>query len=75
MTFRDSLYEKPNINLDRLQKPDTTHHKQHTVQQQGYDTLCTQTQNVTPINFSKEETQNLMTGRQLTFVYGSQIIS
>ena len=74
-SFRDSLYEKPNKNLERLRKPDTNHRKQHAVQQQDYDELYTQTQTVTPISFSKEENQNLITDRQLIFVDGSQIIS
>jgi len=59
MTFRDSLYGKLNKNLERLRKPDTNHRKQHTMQQQDYDELHTQTQNVTPTNLSKEKKSNL----------------
>jgi len=31
-------------NLEGLRKPDTNHRKQHTMQQQDYDELYTQTQ-------------------------------
>jgi DNA-binding LytR/AlgR family response regulator len=75
MRFRDSLYEKLKKNLQQLRKPDTNHRKQHTMQQQNYDELYTLTQNVTPINFSKEETQIPIPGRELSFIEGSQIIS
>ena len=69
------LVRKSWQNLERLRKPDTNHRKQHAVHQQDYDELYTQTQIVTPISFNKEETQNLITDRQLSFVDGSQIIS
>jgi hypothetical protein len=53
--FRDSLYRKLNKNFERLRKPDTNHRKQHTMQHQHYVELYTQTQKVTPINFSKKK--------------------
>jgi len=75
MSFRDSLYGKTNNNLERLHKPDTNHRKLNTIQQKDNDELYTKTQNVTPISFSREETQNSIPGRQLFFVDGSKIIS
>jgi hypothetical protein len=42
---------------------------------QNYDELHTQIQNVTPINFSKEEPQISIPDRELSFLEGSQIIS
>jgi len=75
MTFRDSLYGKLNKNLERLHKPNTNHRKQHKMKQQDYDELYTQTQNVTPINLSKEKNQISIPDRQLSFLEGSQIIS
>jgi hypothetical protein len=75
MSFRDSLYEKPDKNFGWLRKPDTNYRKQHKMQQQDYDELHTRTQNVTPINLSKEETQIWIPDRQLSFLKGSQIIS
>jgi hypothetical protein len=74
MSFRDSLYEKLNKNLERLRKLDTKYRKQHTMQQQYYDELHTQTQNVTTINFSREETQISIPDWQSSFLEGSQII-
>jgi predicted AlkP superfamily phosphohydrolase/phosphomutase len=75
MSFRNSLYKKLKKNLERLRKPDTKHRKQQTVQQQDYNELYTQTQNVTTINFRKEETQISIPDRLLSFLEGSQIIS
>ena len=74
ISFWDSLYEKLNNNLQRLHKPDTNHPKQHTMQQQDYVELYKKTQNVTPIAFSKKETQISIPDRQLSFVEARQII-
>jgi hypothetical protein len=75
MSLKNFLYETFNNDLEILRKPDTKHRKQHTMQQQNYDELYTQTQNVTPINYNKEETQISIPGRQLSFLEGSHIIS
>jgi hypothetical protein len=74
-SFTDPLYGKLNKNFERLRRPDTNHRKQHTRQQEDYVELYTQTQNVTPINFSKIETQISIPDRQLSFVQGSQTIA
>jgi len=75
MSFRDYLYGKLNKNLERLPKPDTNHRKQHKMQQQIYDELHTKTQNVTPINLSKETPNFSTPDRELSFLEVGQIIS